>query len=434
MQLELHSEGVFVEGRIAEFAAEAAHDAPGATRRLHADLVASGGPLVERVEGDERVRVTFVWIGPQTDVSVRAQVFDDPLALSHPMRRVEGTDVWWRQALVAPAVVTTYQYLVDDPFRGVDPTDLAAVGAVLGALRERSFADPVNPRSLFPQTAVIAGETTAGSRHRESVLRLPGAEPEPWFDTVPERRGTLTEHRLRDRTIEVWSPPGAHGALPLVVLLDGECWPLVAELDGALDALVGSGELAPALVAFVHNTGGMAARTAELSCDDSFAAFLAHECVPFLRARHDTTPDRVVIGGDSLAGLAAAHAALNHPEVFGAVLSCSGSFWWGYRADDSGWGRDGEPEWLTRQIAARPPRDVEFWASVGSLETGASPLSPGVDQRAANRHLRDVLRAGGCAVTLVEEPGGHDFATFRRSAVRGLRALLPPDPEVRPCR
>jgi enterochelin esterase family protein len=430
---------VLVEGRIAEFAAEAALDAAGATRRLREDLVASGGPLVERVPGDERLRVTFVWIGPQADVSVRAQVFDDPIALSHPMRRVAGTDVWWRQALVAPAVVTTYQYLVDDPFRGVDPTDLTAVGAVMGALRERSFADPVNPRSLFPQVAVIAGETTADPRHRDSVLRLPGAEPDPWSDTAlwsdiaPERRGTLTEHRLRDRTIAVWRPPGAHGPLPLVVLLDGECWPLVAELDVALDHLVASGELAPALVAFVHNTGGVAARTAELSCDDSFAAFLAHECVPFLREHHDTAPGRVVIGGDSLAGLAAAHAALNHPDVFGAVLSCSGSFWWGYRADDSGWGRDGEPEWLTRQIAERPPRDVEFWASVGSLETGASPLSPGVDQRAANRHLRDVLRAGGCAVTLVEEPGGHDFATFRRSAVRGLRALLPANREVQPC-
>lgn len=59
------------------------------------------------------------------------------------------------------------------------------------------------------------------------------------------------------------------------------------------------------------------------------------------------------------------------------------------------------------------------------LETGASPMAPGVDQRAANRHLRTVLIAKGNAVTYHEAPGGHDFATFRRSAVKGLRALLP---------
>jgi len=36
-----------------------------------------------------------------------------------------------------------------------------------------------------------------------------------------------------------------------------------------------------------------------------------------------------------------------------------------------------------------------------------------------------VLRAKGYRVDYHEAPGGHDFATFRRSVVRGLRALLP---------
>jgi hypothetical protein len=98
----------------------------------------------------------------------------------------------------------------------------------------------------------------------------------------------------------------------------------------------------------------------------------------------------------------------------------------GYRATPEGWGRDGEPEWLTRRYAEAPPGPTRFWIDVGRLETGASPLSPGVDQRAANRHLRTVLRAKGHDVTYHEAPGGHDFATFRRSAVKGLRALLGP--------
>jgi enterochelin esterase family protein len=54
-----------------------------------------------------------------------------------------------------------------------------------------------------------------------------------------------------------------------------------------------------------------------------------------------------------------------------------------------------------------------------------SPLSPGIDQRAANRHLRTVLRAKGYPVTYHEAPGGHDFATFRRNVIKGLQALLP---------
>jgi enterochelin esterase-like enzyme len=166
----------------------------------------------------------------------------------------------------------------------------------------------------------------------------------------------------------------------------------------------------------------MAGRMAEMACDPAFASLLADRVVPFVRSLH-AVADRAVIAGNSLGGLAAAHAALIRPDVFEAVLSCSGSHWWGY--DGTGWGKDPEPEWLTRQYADAPLLPLRFWVDVGTLETGSSPLSPGVDQRAANRHLRTVLRAKGYRVDYHEAPGGHDFATFRRSVVRGLRALLP---------
>ncbi|MCS7482657.1 alpha/beta hydrolase-fold protein [Umezawaea endophytica] len=408
--------------RLARFTAEAEQDLVGATERLRADLADSGGPLVHRLT-DDTVRVTFVWIGPERQVSVRAQVFDDPNALSHPMRRVPGTEVWHLDAVVPSDVVACYQYLVDDPFPDADRDDLAELGRLMVAARARMFADPVNPRGLFPQMALVAGERTADRAHWDSVLVLPDAEPVDWFDTPVGERGALTEHRLDDRTVTVYTPPGYRAAetYPLVVLLDGECWPLVADLPAALDNLMGR-EIAPAVVAMVHNSGGMAARMAEMACDPAFAALLADRVVPFVRSLH-TVADRAVVAGNSLGGLAAAHAALTRPDVFEAVLSCSGSHWWGYSG--TGWGKDSEPEWLTRQYADAPLLPLRFWLDVGTLETGPSPLSPGVDQRAATRHLRTVLRAKGYRVDYHEAPGGHDFATFRRSTVRGLRALLP---------
>ncbi len=374
------------------------------------------------------MRVTFVWIGPERQVSVRAQVFEDANALSHPMRQVPGTPVWHLDAVVASDVVTTYQFLVDDPFADADHTDLAELGRLMVRARARTFADPVNPHALFPQLAVVAGESTADRRHWDSELRLPDAEAVDWFDAEPADRGTLTAHDLHGRTITVYTPPGYREdrAHPLVVLLDGECWPLVARLDTALDNLMGR-EIEPAVVAMVHNKGGMAGRMADLSCEPAFATYLAEDVLVFVRARYSVSDDtsRVVLAGNSLGGLAAAHTALERPDAFGAVLSCSGSHWWGYRPDESGWGKDSEPEWLTRQYARAPLLPLRFWVDVGSLETGSSPLSPGVDQRAANRHLRTVLRARGYPVTYHEAAGGHDFATFRRSVVKGLRALLP---------
>ena len=38
--------------------------------------------------------------------------------------------------------------------------------------------------------------------------------------------------------------------------------------------------------------------------------------------------DRTVLAGSSYGGLAATTVAMRHPEVFGNVLSMSGSFWW----------------------------------------------------------------------------------------------------------
>lgn len=53
-------------------------------------------------------------------------------------------------------------------------------------------------------------------------------------------------------------------------------------------------------------------------------------------------PAQTIVGGGSYGGLAATFAAFQHPELFGNVLSMSGSYWW-TPPDES------EHEWLTRQ-------------------------------------------------------------------------------------
>lgn len=370
---------------------------------------------IEEVD-QHHVRVTFVWPHPDEQVSMRAQVFDDPNALSHPMTRVG--DEWQLSATVRNDAVFTYQFIVDDPFLDADTTDLNKLAQLMAEARTRSFADPANPHRIFPQAAVIAGATEAPPENWDSVAIMPNAEPMDWFDgPAPD----LITHELNGRTITVLPGDG-----PLVILLDGECWPRVANLPAAIDALSRPttpshadalpSTLRPATYAFVHNAGGPAERFAEQTCDEDFANFLADEVVPFLRTKTNST-EEVIIGGDSLAGLAATHAAFTRPDVFNAVISTSGSHWWGKQVD-------GEPEWLTRQIAAAPKKPIRFWVDVGDLETGITPYAPGVDQRAANRHLRTVLQAKGYDVAYHEAPGGHDFATFRRSTIKGLLHFL----------
>jgi hypothetical protein len=116
---------------------------------LTADLRAARGPLVE--PAGEDLLVTFVWIGPQRQVSVRgAQLFEDRNAMSHPMHPVAGTEVWHLSVVAPRGVTTVYQYLLDDPFLDADPGDFALLGRLVADSRDRSYADPFNPRRIFP--------------------------------------------------------------------------------------------------------------------------------------------------------------------------------------------------------------------------------------------------------------------------------------------
>lgn len=429
--------------RLEAFRQAAQRDPHAATEALRQELSAARGPLVEPL-GEGQVLVTFVWVGAAGRVSVRgAQIFPNLMVPSHPLARVPGTDVWWVSTPARTAVTTPYQYLVDEPepsgAHGLSGDPAAALRAQLPFMR----ADPFNPRRLFSQMALIAGAYDEPEERWESVLELPGLEPCPWFEERGAPRGTLTEHRLvsrllgNERTVTVWTPPGYSadgGPFPLCVMLDGECWPRVARMPLGLENLVAEGRIAPPVVAFVNNPRTptpVVSRTREAACNPDTARMLAEELLPFLLSHYSITeePSLRVLAGNSLTGLAAAHTALLHPEAYGAVMASSGSFWWGYANHPVAsfmLGKDDEPEWLTRQYAAAPRVPVRFWLDVGVLEAGTYvPWIPGVDVRACVRHLRTVLRAKDNEVHYHEAPGGHDFATFRRSIALGLQTLLP---------
>ena len=103
-------------------------------------------------------------------------------------------------------------------------------------------------------------------------------------------------------------------------------------------------------------------------------------------------------------------AWFQHPEVFGNVLSQSGSYWW----TPSG---DPQPEWLTRQLAAVASRGLRVSMSVGSMEIP--------EQRDTNRRLRDVLVEKGYLLDYSEFNGNHSYVGWRTDLARRLVKLAP---------
>jgi len=128
------------------------------------------------------------------------------------------------------------------------------------------------------------------------------------------------------------------------------------------------------------------------------------------------------VTGSSAGGLAAAHAAFRHPEVFGNVLSQSGAFWRGNE------GTNGEPyEWLTSRYAEAPRRDVRFVLEVGARETARALGGAAPSILESNRRLRDVLVAKGYPVAYAEVPdAGHGPEFWKLRLPEAIAALARP--------
>ena len=403
-----------------------------------AAVARDGAPLVETVSEDGRYTlVTFVWRGA---LDTRNVVVTEHLGqlggtrlVDNQMSRLRETDVWYRSYWLPSDARTIYRLGPND---SLEPT-----GALAGeALRARTAAwqlDPLNPkqwtRPRDPYTGTGRGEIY-------SLLELPNAPDRPWIVERPdtpkgqvvlrEWASTLLSNR---RQIWVYTPPGYN--------TDGDPYALVLTTDGfgyvnamgvttILDNLIAAGRIPPTVAVFVGNSPGAARR--ELACHDPFIDFLTTEIMPWVRSTYHVTraPSNSVIAGFSLGGLTASCVALSHSNLFGNVLSQSGSYWWKPSGDDEG-------EWLTRRYASMPKLPLRFHLVIGTLEMGNNAGSTprwvtgenipyGPSMLVVNRHFRDVLTAKGYWVDYSEVGGAHNAVNGQSTFADGLIALLGP--------
>jgi enterochelin esterase-like enzyme len=362
-----------------------------------AEMQRNGTPLVERIPGDDRHSlVTFLWQGSvgTHNVSIINGI-NGAEPKRNQMMQVSSTDVWYKSYEIRNDARFTYAFSPNDPLQPlVDPA------RTLFTFQR----DPLNPR-VFPGAY-------------PSFVELPDAPPEPWLARVEGTpMGTVAEQSFQSaslsgaRPLWIYRPPGFNTSgerYPLLVLFDGDAYVSTVPTPTILDNLIGEKRIPPVVAVFI----GHANRAADLQCSEAFADFVAKELVPWMRQNAHATndPSGTVVGGSSLGALEASFAGLRFPEVFGNILSLSGSYWWSPRNDN-------EPEWLTRQFAAAPKLPLRFVVAVGSMEERATQL-------VTNRHFRDVLNAKGYAVEFQEFNGIHGYLNWRDGLARGIIGLI----------
>jgi enterochelin esterase-like enzyme len=374
-------------------------------------------PLVEDIptQSHDALYTFLIKADPADDVmNVR-------LGADFPMRTVNHTDTFqrlgtsnvWYASYVLPKASRIF-YRLPVP-QGLHRSLSSPARFTIDGVLYEHFLDPLNPR-VFP-----AGENHVDAPGSYYV----GAEapPNPYLQLDNDSRGSLEKCEIPSpvlgskRSVTMYTP--AHYAansktLPLVLVFDGESYITDVVTPTMLDNMIRNQAIPPAVVAFVHTQG---TRDDDLQPNEKYQQFLAQDLVPWIRKHYRVShdPRLNVVAGSSFGGLAAAYTAFVHPEIFGNVLSQSGSYWWSptYLQDVAPSPNAG---WMVKKFAESAPKPLRFYMSVGLWE-GAGMLS-------GNRLLHAVLTGKKNEVIYNEVVSGHNYLNFQSTIPEGLVALL----------
>ena len=378
-----------------------------------------GSPLIEQTEGDDQHRlVTFLWRASGELMSVAlVSLMTNPSR--YYMTLVPETDLWYLSLRLPSNLRATYQFFPEERSASVKKNE--------SITRDPYLPDPLNPNIFRFYTET---EDPTGVKFARSVLELPDASSQLWI--APQKgvaKGKVHLHTMEskilgnERRVWVYSPAkytAELGApLSLMILFDGWGYANLMPTFTILDNLIAD-QLIPPTVVVMPDSLDTETRLKELVFHLPFNQFLVSELMPWIYRQYAVTTDpaKTVIGGSSAGGLAAAYAALEHPQMFGNVLAQSGAF-----SLAPPWETD--YGWLARQYALREKSSLRFHLDVGTLEENSyQELRSRPSTLEGNRHMRDTLTEKGYPVHYVEFSGGHDYISWQGTLGEGLRALL----------
>ena len=372
------------------------------------DAANSGTPLLSPARDKAHAMITtFVWRGDRNteNVGLLAPLANSPGLPNLPLAHLSGTDVWYLSWELRDDLRFTYRFVVN-----LEPGQNSQQVAV---------PDPLNPQKMavpFEGGGIPTAEL--------SIASMPHAPEEQWVVPHPGvPHGKVETQVLKsqifgsDRQIWVYLPPEydakATSSYALLVLFDGFSYQHWIPAPTILDNLIYAKKLPPVVEVLIDNPPET--RSSDLEYNLDFTKWLGDELMPWaykhLRVKRD--PRTTIIGGYSNGGAAAAFAAMQRPDLFGNVLSQSGSFWEGHQRIK--W------EFLANEYEGKPKLPLRFFIEAGVLENVSKS---GPTLLAANRHLAEILKSKGYEVTYEEVGGTHEPVHWRDTLSQGLTTLL----------
>jgi S-formylglutathione hydrolase FrmB len=286
-------------------------------------------------------------------VAIWAQLAISGASDGRPDRRPAPLDrrVAFRASIVA---LVTGVLFVTVPVFGDLVSYSPDVRMLQGGRRPADLGGPASTPT--PPPATTPGRSTGGAPSTSpSGSPSPSIDPKPWLGWHPSAKGQVVAYHLpapwtggleTQLEVSVYTPAGyqSNGSLKYPTLYEVPwnfaTWERAADLTVALDALIDSGAIPPAIVVFVDAGRGP---YPDSECANSYDGrewydrFVAETVVPWVDSHYRTIaqPGARAIMGMSQGGYCAAILALHHPDVFGTSISFSGYFHAGVAGSNS---------------------------------------------------------------------------------------------------
>ena len=394
-----------------------------------------GTPIFEKFEGDDKHNlITFI---VREDKDVKNIVCNSYLANEDIkeglLEKIEDTNIYFKSYKILKGIRDTYNFSKNNPLEPKDPIENII------QYKDLVFTDPCNLKETFWKAD--------GIYMPWNEIISPDAPPQPWYgERSNVEHGNIEEFMSYSkilntkRQIFVYTPPNYskdHVPYHFLLLFDGIIFEEMAKVSSTLDNLIADDKIPPIIAIMVQNfmDTSLARRARELPPNPKFEEYIINELLPWGYKKFNITsnPSYSIVAGASYGGIASAFIAFKHSEIFGNVLSMSGTYSWYPGAEfwlsridefedfEHWWTKEDEKEgeWLALQFAQSERLPLKFYLDVGVLEY----MDP-TNLFIANRHFRTVLQAKGYPFSYVEFLGGHDFVCWRGSIADGLIYLI----------
>jgi enterochelin esterase-like enzyme len=383
-------------------------------------VATTGAPLIEDVPGHpQEVRFTFLWRTDPGQVALNVR-FNGwfPLHAARgfdPFTQLRDSTVWYTSYVLDRTSHLRYELIAP---KGWYASPDRATYFTMDDVEYETFHDPLN------------GHLSHWNNVAVSYAEGPEAQTSPYLEKrAGVANGSLetldVESRIlgNRRTLHIYLPPGYHGGTRdygLLLAYDGNQYTQAVPTPTILDNMIAAGAIPPVVTVFMESPD----RDSEFPPNDAFQKFVGDELLPQIRAHYRISrdPKRNAVLGSSYGGLGATYTAFSHPELFGNVISQSGSYAWSPDAASApplaqpGRGPSPDSGWLTRRIAEGSRKNIRFYLDAGTWE--------GNNMLASNRLLHSVLLGKGYEVVYRESPGTHSSYYWMLRLPDGLQTAF----------